>query len=158
MHALRPATAEDADAIAQVWHAAWHDAHAEHVPAELLEHRTLDHFLGRAAEALRHSTVADDDSGVLGFVAVTDDELEFLFVAAHARGTGVAADLLAHGERQIAEAYDTAWLEVVTGNTRARRFYERQGWSDVGARDGAIATPNGRVVVAYHRYEKWLRT
>jgi GNAT superfamily N-acetyltransferase len=158
VHTLRPAAAQDADAIAHVWHAAWHDAHAEHVPHALIQHRTLDHFLAGAVQMIDRSTVAEDDSGLLGFVAVTDDELEFLFVAAQARGTGVAADLLARGERQLADLYDTAWLEVVTGNARARRFYERQGWSDVGGRDGVIDTPSGRLVVAYHRYEKRLRT
>ena len=158
MHALRPATPEDAHAIAQVWHGAWHDAHADHVPSALIRHRAMDHFLARAPELIDHSTVAEDASGVLGFVTVTDDELEFLFVAAQARGTGAAADLLARGERQLAKGYDSAWLEVVTGNARARRFYERHGWIDRGERDGVIDTASGRLVVAYHRYEKRLRT
>ena len=154
---LRPAGDGDVDEIGDVWHEAWHAGHARHVPPELLGYRTRDHFHGRAAELIGRTTVAADRSGLAGFVTVTDDELEFLFVAERARGTGIAAELLTRGEQQIAGEHRAAWLEVVAGNARARRFYERQGWRDCGARDGVIVTPAGDVVVAYHRYEKWLR-
>ncbi len=56
------------------------------------------------------------------------DEVEQLFVAGPHRGTGVAGLLLDEAERQVAaQGYDEAWLAVVAGNTRARRFYETSG-------------------------------
>lgn len=157
MDRLRAATDDDAGAIADVWHAAWHDAHDPHVPPNLLAHRQLDHFVRQAPGLIPRSVVAEDESGVVGFVTVTGAELEFLFVDARRRGSGIAGELLGDGERRIGAVFATAWLEVVSGNARARRFYGRNGWADKGARDAVIVTPAGRVVVAYHRYEKRLR-
>jgi len=157
MHRLRAATDADAGAIADVWHAAWHDAHDAGLPGALVDERPLAYFRGRAPELIDRTTVAEDDSGVVGFVTVTGDELDLLFVDARGRGTGVAAELLTHGEQQIAERCDTAWLDVVTGNARARAFYARRGWRDTGASDQAIDTSCGPAIVPQHRYEKWLR-
>jgi len=154
---LRPAGEADGGAIASVWHDAWHDAHAAHVSAGLVADRPLPYFTARVPDLIARTTVSEDDSGVAGFVTVTDDELDLLFVAARARGSGVAGALLAHGERQIATRFDTAWLEVVTGNARARAFYARQGWRDTGPADHMVDTSAGLVLVASHRYEKWLR-
>lgn len=157
MQRLRPATDADTGAIAHVWHAAWHDAHAAHVPAGLVDDRRPAYFEAQAPELISRTTVAEDDQGIVGFVTVTDDELDLLFVAARGRGTGIAAELLDQGERRVAEHYDAAWLDVVTGNARARAFYARQGWRDTGPADHSIATSSGPVVVPQHRYEKWLR-
>jgi ribosomal protein S18 acetylase RimI-like enzyme len=154
---LRPARDADVAAIAALWHDAWHDAHDANVPAGLVGDRPLLYFTGRVPDLIATTTVAEDASGVAGFVTVTDDELDLLFVAARGRGTGVAADLLTHGERQLAEHYDTAWLDVVTGNDRARAFYARQGWRDTGPADDSIETSTGPAVVPQHRYEKWLQ-
>jgi ribosomal protein S18 acetylase RimI-like enzyme len=154
---LRPAAPPDADAIATVWHSAWHDAHAAHVPAGLVVDRPLAYFGGRTPGLIARTTVAEDPSGIVGFVTVDDDELDLLFVDARGRGSGVAGQLLAHGEHEIAARFDTAWLEVVTGNARARAFYARQGWRDTGPFDRLIETSSGPAVVPQHRYEKWLR-
>jgi hypothetical protein len=45
-----------------------------------------------------------------------------------------------------------AWLAVASGNTRARRFYERAGWVDEGAFDYAAEGPDGSIPVPCHRY------
>lgn len=154
---LRPAGDADIAAIASIWHDAWHDAHDAHVPAGLVDDRPPRYFTGRAPDLIARSTVADDASGIVGFVTVSDDELDLLFVTASARGSGVARALLTDGERQIAARFDTAWLEVVTGNARARAFYARQGWRDTGPADQMVNTSGGSVLVASHKYEKWLR-
>jgi GNAT superfamily N-acetyltransferase len=157
VYRLRAATAADADSIAGVWHTAWHDAHDAHVPAAVVDDRPPAYFRGRVPELIPRTTVAEQAAALVGFVTVTDDELDLLFVAAPARGTGVAAELLTHGEHRLAARYDTAWLDVVTGNARARAFYARQGWRDTGPADHAIDTSIGPVVIHSHRYEKWLR-
>lgn len=127
------------------------------VPIELVAHRQPEHFRVHAAARVPRSTVAEVDGAIVGFVTVHDDELEQLFVAAPARGTGVAAALLDHGEQQIAAGHDRAWLSVVAGNTRARRFYERQGWSDGGLFQYGAETLAGTMLIPSHRYEKQLR-
>jgi GNAT superfamily N-acetyltransferase len=71
------------------------------------------------------------------------------------RGLGVAGILLADAEQRVALAgYSEAWLAVVTGNARARRFYERSGWSDEGAFDYQAKTETGTVAVPCQRYTK----
>ena len=87
---LRPAVADDVDAIAEVWHQGWRDGHLGHVPDALLPHRGLVHFRERVPSRLPTTTVATIGSTVVGFVTVHEDEAEQVYVAASARGGGVA--------------------------------------------------------------------
>jgi ribosomal protein S18 acetylase RimI-like enzyme len=88
---------------------------------------------------------------------VVDDEVEQVYVARQPRGSGVADTLMAHAERRIAEAgHSSAWLAVVAGNDRARRFYERRGWEDEGLFDHQAVSERGPVRVPAHRYVKQL--
>ena len=155
--ALRPATEQDVEAIADVWHQGWVDGHVGHVPAALNPHRTLEHFRRRVPPRIPSTTVAVAGTQVVGFVNVHDDEVEQLFVAREARGTGVAAALLRHAEAAIARRADVAWLAVANGNARARRFYERQGWADVAAIDYQAEIEGGTIPVPCRRYERVVR-
>jgi ribosomal protein S18 acetylase RimI-like enzyme len=157
MSSLRPATADDTDAIAELWHRAWRDGHAGHVPDALLPHRGIESFRRRVPERLSGTTVATVGPRIVGFVTVLGSELEQLFVDASARGSGTAEALIRHGERAIAEHFELAWLAVATGNARARRFYERMGWVDAGAFDYEAQIADGTVIVPCHRYEKRVR-
>lgn len=153
---LRPATEADTEAITAVWHAGWSDGHLGNVPGELLEHRRLADFRRLATARIDATTVAVSDNGVIGFVTVHDDEVEQMYVAKDARGSGVAATLLTHAEQTIATRHARAWLAVVAGNVRARRFYERQGWQDAGPFDYFAEVDDGTFTVPCHRYEKQL--
>ncbi len=151
---LRPATDADAPAVATIWHLGWRDGHLGHVPDELLAARTPESFFERAAQRTGDTTVADVDGAVAGFVMVVDDEVEQVYVSADHRGSGIAGALLAEAERQVqAGGHRQAWLAVVAGNARARRFYERSGWTDAGPFD-YVAT--GGITVPSHRYVKAL--
>ena len=101
--------------------------------------------------------MATVDNRVIGFVTVHNDEVEQMYVAAEARGGGTATALLQHAEDVIAETFDLAWLAVVAGNARARRFYARNGWYDAGEFDYAAPVQGGTFIVPCHRYEKPLR-
>lgn len=116
---LRAARADDAASIAEIWHQGWYGGHLGHVPPALLPHRRLTDFQQRVPARLAQTTVATIDDHVVGFVTVHDDEIEQVYVAAHARGRGVADALLRHGEQAIAAGYGIAWLAVVAGNARA---------------------------------------
>ena len=155
--ALRPAAPTDVDAIAALWHSGWIDGHLGHVPQALHAHRRIEDFQRRVPPRIASTTVALVEGTIVGFVTLHDDELEQLYVAASARGGGVAAALIRHGERMIAERYPLAWLAVAVGNSRARRFYERQGWSDAYALDYPAETATGPIVVPCRRYEKVVR-
>lgn len=154
---VRPARPEDSAAIAEIWHAGWQDAHTGHVPDELVRIRTRASFDVRAAQRLEDSAVATVGGEVAGFVRVDGDELEQVFVSRNHRGSGVANVLLAEAERMLrARGYDRTWLAVVDGNARARRFYERNGWSDEGMFDYQAASESGPISVPCRRYVKQL--
>jgi putative acetyltransferase len=130
---LRPATAADMATVADIWHAAWQLAHRGHVPDGLTEARTLAAFHERTPARVADTTVAEVDGAVVGFIMVAGDEVEQVFVDPAHHGSGIAAPLLAEAERQVGAAgYAEAWLAVVVGNARGRRFYEKHGWVDEG--------------------------
>jgi len=154
---LRPGTPADAARVADLWHAGWHDGHAGHVPDGLTAARTLAAFHERTPLRVGDTTVADVAGEVAGFVMVVGDEVEQVFVSAEHRGSGVAGLLLAEAERQVAAAgYDEAWLAVVVGNARARRFYERQGWHDGGPLPYEVSAGGASYVSPCRRYVKRL--
>lgn len=154
---IRPAAAEDAGRIADIWFEGWRDGHLGLVPEELVRVRTEESFLPRAAERVGGTTVAVADGEVAGFVMVVDDEAEQVYVAAEHRGTGVAGRLLAAAEERVrANGHDRAWLAVVPGNARARAFYEREGWRDEGPFDYTAEGPDGPIAVPCRRYVKSL--
>lgn len=150
---LRPTVPADAPAVAEVWHAGWHDGHAGHVPEGLTAARTLAAFHERTPLRTADTTVAEVDGAVAGFVMVVGDEIEQLFVGADHRGSGVAALLLTEGERRVAgNGHARAWLAVVEGNARARRFYERQGWRDEGPLPYEVTAGGSTYVSPCRRY------
>jgi hypothetical protein len=50
-----------------------------------------------------------------------------------------------------------AWLAVVAGNARARRFYAREGWHDAGPFEYVAQVDGGGIPLACHRYERRVR-
>lgn len=154
---VRRATPADTDEIARIWHRGWADGHAGHVPDALYRHRVEASYPPRVRARIGTTWVADVDGVVRGFVVVDDDEVEQVYVDASARGSGVATTLVTIAEDAVARAgHDRAWLAVVAGNARARRFYERSGWTDAGPLDYAAETAEGGVAVPCRRYEKSL--
>ena len=152
---LRGALPEDAPTIAEIWYHGWRDGHLGHVSQELIELRHEDSFRTRTAQRVNDTTVAVVQGQIAGFVMVVDNEVEQLYVSALHRGEGVADMLMADAQRRIKDAgYSTTWLAVVAGNARARRFYERCGWSDRGLFEYAAAGEHGPIPVPSHRYVK----
>ncbi|WP_326558555.1 GNAT family N-acetyltransferase [Micromonospora sp. NBC_01796] len=154
---LRSATPADAEVVARVWWDGWRDGHLGHVPEALVAVRTAESFRVRAAGRVADTVVAEVAGQLAGFVMVLGDEVEQVFVSAGHRGSGVATLLLAEAERLVAgSGAGRAWLAVVDGNTRARRFYERCGWVDDGPLDYAAEVSGGTIAVPVRRYVKTL--
>ena len=127
------------------------------MPQALVDARTDESFATRAAERVGDTTVAVIGDAIAGFVTVADDEVEQVYVAHDHRGSGVAGVLLSEAERQVRDnGHDAAWLAVVAGNARARRFYERSGWVDEGAFVYEASDRTGPIAVPCHRYVKAL--
>lgn len=158
MTTIRAAGADDMAAVADLWHEGWHDGHAGHVPGGLTAARTLEAFHQRTPLRVADTSVAVSGTGaILGFVMVVGDEVEQVFVARAARGTELAARLLTAAEHQVAAAgHTSAWLAVVAGNARARRFYEKQGWADAGDLPYEVTAGGQTFVSPCRRYVKSL--
>ena len=158
---LRPATADDVEAVATIFHQGWHDVHPGRVPDGLTERRTLDAFRDRVAQRIAETdetTVAEVDGVVTGFIMVADDEAEQVYVDPAYRGTTVATLLLTEAERRIAAGgHDIAFLVVVRGNDRAQAFYARQGWVDEGDVDYPVTALGEQFISPCRKFTKRVR-
>ena len=152
---VRTAQASEIDHLARVWYDGWHEAHAQILPIELTQIRTLESLRERLRVALPNVRVVGPRGKPNGLCMVRGDELYQLYVSASARGLGVAAALLADAESQLAETgVQTAWLACAIGNDRAARFYEKCGWERVGNMINQADTANGTFPLETWRYEK----
>ncbi|XRQ09487.1 GNAT family N-acetyltransferase [Actinomadura welshii] len=154
---VRPARQADLPHLAPLWRAAWLDGHEGHVPPELMAARGPEHFTVHAEKYLDTTLVATDaDDVLLGLIILGDEDGEVIQLAVDgaARGHGVGGALLQAAEDRFRGRHDQTWLAVVSGNTRARRFYEFHGWRDTGPLTYQSPTATGTVPVPVHRYVK----
>ena len=155
---VRPAETAETGHLAQLWYDGWQDAHAHILPPELTRIRTLESFRDRLQAALADVRVVGPFPTPVGFCMLKGDELYQLYVSAEARGTGVAAALVADAEAQLAaDGVELAWLACAVGNERAARFYEKCGWRRAGTVVYQPDAANGAPPLEVWRYEKRLR-
>jgi GNAT superfamily N-acetyltransferase len=163
---VRDASPNDAEAMGQVHVRAWQAAYRGSMPDAYLDN--LDP--ADRAEIWRNSIKRRPESPPL--VAVTDGvvvghgafgpaltlegagELYSLNVDPPHWGGGAGPALLAEVDRRLAADHDVAVLWVLPANARARRFYEREGWSVDGEERTAEVLG---VTVPEIRYRKMLR-
>ncbi|MEO1550406.1 MAG: GNAT family N-acetyltransferase [Pseudomonadota bacterium] len=151
---MRAANEADTESLAQLWHAAWHEAHDALVPAALRQARSPEQFAARIAAMLPRVTLVETDDGPLGFCAIQGAEVEHLFVHAKARGRGVARSLMKDGLEKIATGgARQAHLFCLHGNRKGMRFYDRTGWQRKGLELERVTLPKGRVTLRSLRYE-----
>jgi len=156
---IRIATVDpaDVDRLAGLWHDVWHETHAPLVPAALVGLRTLAGFRDRLQAALPDVFVAGPPDAPTAFYVLKGDELCHLFVSPEARGSGLAATMVADAEARLAaRGIATAWLICMTGNRRAARFYGRCGWRLTGTVSHLAETSAGPFPLEHWRYEKAL--
>ena len=153
----RDANETELDHLAQLWYDGWQDAHAALMPAELRRLRTLASFRDRLRAGLERLRVIGPRGAPLGVNMIKGDELYQLYVSAQARGTGIAAALIADAEARLARnGVATAWLGCAIGNERAARFYEKRGWRRVRTEVVQLDTSEGDFPLEVWRFEKAL--
>ena len=142
---VRRARLEDARAIAQVHAETWQEAYEHVFGAGRLASVTVDARLAQWERILATGQsdvfVASAD-GIVGFVSTGDSrdadaeaELFAIYVLPGAWGTGAGSALMRAGiEAMRLRASGDAVLWVLDDNPRARRFYEREGWTLDGER------------------------
>ena len=145
---VRPATPEDAAAIARVHVAAWRWAYAGLLDDALLAGLDVDAsrrlWEQVASEGRKTLLVAERDGAVVGFVAAgrsrdedaTDvtGEIYAIYLLREAQGSGVGAALMDAALAALTAARCTeATLWVLATNALARSFYECGGWRPDGS-------------------------
>jgi GNAT superfamily N-acetyltransferase len=149
---IRPATREDAPAIARVHILGWQQAYRGQLPDAFLEaldanleRRTANWAaqIDRASQSGRRVRVAEQDGSLVGFVGFgpADGEAEDLKLgeiyaiyldSAH-WGRGIGRSLFRSATQELRGAgFNAAVLWVLETNERARRFYEIAGWNPDG--------------------------
>lgn len=126
---IRPATAADADAVAELYERSF--ATLTYLPAlhTLAEHRRL--FARLLAE---QEGWVWDEGAIEGFLVLTEDELLFLYLEPASTGRGIGTQLLEHAKARRPDGF-TLW--TFQANTGARRFYERYGLRPIEFGDGS---------------------
>lgn len=144
---VRPAVLDDAEAIATVHHISWVQTYSDLLPAEHWESDTVERRAQRWHERLSDGpgnlAVAVVVDQVVGFAKagptrrkknvpppVRSEELWALYVLGERHGTGIGALLL----ETVLPPTVPAELWVADANPRARRFYEKHGFTPDGAR------------------------
>ena len=142
---LRPATIDDAPAMADV-HVDCREANVGSMPPMVHTRETTHAWMRDRLQGEGSGWVAERDGGVVGYLVMTGDWLDDLFVAPGETGRGVGAALL---EVAKAERPDGFCLWVFETNEGARRFYRAHGLMELERTDGsanAERAPDVRMV------------
>ena len=128
---LRRATADDADAIASV-----HTASFRLLTFLPMLHTAEEDRRFIATVILRDCevTVAEDESGIVSFLARNGEEVRLLYTRPDRIGSGAGTQLIEAAKKSGVAALE---LWCFQANTRARRFYEARGFRAIRFTDGA---------------------
>lgn len=132
---IGPATLGDLSGIQRVARATWADVYEGIIPREVqaraLDAWYADDLLAQSIESSSvRSFVAEDESGVIGFIQIVGSELTRIYVLPGEQRRGVGTRLL----DAALPATGLIRVEVEHLNARGRRFYERSGFTQVGER------------------------
>jgi GNAT superfamily N-acetyltransferase len=119
----------DVDAIAELYERSFGTLTFLPMLHTLEEHRV---WFGRVAHE-QEVWVWEEDGTVLGFFALGDAMLNYLYVEPGAAGRGIGSALLAHAKKRRPAGF-TLW--TFQQNAGARRFYERHGLRVIRLTDG----------------------
>jgi L-amino acid N-acyltransferase YncA len=147
---IRRAVEADCDAISAIHVHSWSWAYRGLVPDRALDSLSVAERASTWRAALAPGSahrvwLAEQDEQGLGFAAWGpardrdaghgSAELYAIYLELAAAGTGLATALLEAACREMRQqGYERALLWVLSANARARRFYERSGWTGDGSR------------------------
>jgi GNAT superfamily N-acetyltransferase len=169
---IRRAEISDAPAMGDLHVRSWQAAYRGIVPDKVLDAMSVESRIASwrailTGHSLREAAwVAFDDCGAAGGIvsagpsgddgAAEAGEVYVLYLLPATWGTGLAEALFSSAMAWLRlQRFEQATLWVFAENARARRFYEREGWSW----DGATTTANlGGRVLAELRYARSLST
>jgi ribosomal protein S18 acetylase RimI-like enzyme len=126
---IRAAGAQDVDAIAELYERSFGTLSFLPMLHTLEEHRV---WFGRVVDE-REVWVWDEDGVVLGFIALDEAMVDYLYVEPQVAGRGIGSALLDRAKARRPAGFS---LWTFQQNEGARRFYERHGLRVVRLTDG----------------------
>jgi ribosomal protein S18 acetylase RimI-like enzyme len=128
---IRRATGEDAPRVALIYLSSFHATY------DFSLAHTDDEVRAWVAGVLLPGTetwVAEDGGEVIGFVSLSDEGLEQLYVSPGRTGAGIGTRLILQAKERRPAGMDLFTFQV---NDGARRFYERHGFVATWFGDGS---------------------
>jgi ribosomal protein S18 acetylase RimI-like enzyme len=144
---IRPARPDEYDDVARVWMESWVSTGLAEASNFLLA--TLRARVAREIGNGWDLFVADDGSRLAAMLALQprDNYLDQLFVAPGDQGHGLGRRLLGFTRQRLP---DEIWLRCVRENTRAWRWYEREGF----VYEKESVEPATGFAMKYYRWKK----
>jgi GNAT superfamily N-acetyltransferase len=129
---LRRANAYDADAIANVYSVSFRLLTFLPILHNIDEYRWfIAHVILKECEV----TVAEDETGIIAFLARQGEEIRLLYTRPDRIGMGAGRQLIDAAKATAGVAALELWC--FQANERARRFYEARGFRAIRFTDGA---------------------
>jgi GNAT superfamily N-acetyltransferase len=128
---IRPARAADADAVADVWLAAFRETYVfppAHTDAEVRD------WVRTGLLPQTDTWVAEAAGRLVAFMSLRGESVEQLYVRQPWTGRGIGSALLALAKERRPQGLELWTFQV---NAGARRFYERHGFIVAEMTDGA---------------------
>lgn len=122
---VRPSKPEDGARIVEIWRGAVVATHDFLSPAHLAEiDAQVEEFLPQTSLLL----AIDGQGRATGFMGMTDNKVDSLFIDPALRGGGIGRLMIAHA----ASLYPSLLVDVNEQNAQAVGFYERMGFVRIG--------------------------
>jgi GNAT superfamily N-acetyltransferase len=142
---IRTGTPDDAETLFAIHKESAMTAYVEIFPPDRYrfpDERMRAHWEGAVRDEEADVLVAERSGAAVGFATMSPGWLRNLFVLPAEWGRGAGGTL--HDEAVVLlRGHGTAArLWVLEANERARRFYERRGWNDDGARSRSEFPPH----------------
>jgi putative acetyltransferase len=128
---LRRAASSDADEIANVYYASFRLLTFLPMLHTLEEYRW---FVSNVTMKECEVTVAEDESGIVAFLARREEGVRLLYTRPDRIGMGAGTQLIDAAKASNVDALELWCFEA---NERARRFYEARGFHSIRFTDGA---------------------
>ena len=143
---------EQVDAAVALLHEVWHATYADHLPAQLVEQRTTDHFKRHLERRTETCWLAWMGPRLVGLSSTAANCVEDVWVSRRYRRRGIATRLIDTACTHLARrGFRAAQAGCEDFNFAASAMLEHLGWRKVGAESVHIAPGIRHEALVYTR-------